>query len=630
MAAPGFFTLALGIGLASLGVLVLIFLFKFMFKTHTVDRSHLMEITRAEEPELFGLIDEIVSKVGTNFPKRVYLSTEVNAAVFYDSNFWSMIFPIKKNLQIGMGLINTVTTEELKAILSHEFGHFSQRTMKVGSYVYNVNQVIYNMLYDNESYDRIIQSWANASGYFSIFVAGAVKFIQGIQWILKQMYELVNLSYMGLSREMEFHADEIAAHVTGHLPLINSLRRMDLADYSYNTVLNFYGSLAKENLSSSNIFKEQEFVLNFLAKESELDTLDGLPFVTAESIKKRNKSKLIIKDQWASHPSLEERIKRLEALNLPNSSSSPQLATTYFKKIEETQSKLTDQLFANIQYEGEVHKQTLDEFNESYTREFTNNTFDKIYNGYYDNKNPNHFDLKIEINERSFDTVKDLFSDEMVEMVNEALALQNDIQIIEQIESHLLDIKTFDYDGMKITREDSKEVISKLKLELESLNNRITTNDIKIFQYFRKSELERGNDDRLFHLYEKFFQQDHEFDKKIEVYTFLSGATSFINEETPFDEIKKNFRNIKVHEVKLKESIKALMEDKEYSAEIDEDMQRNFDLYISQSWQYFSDDRYLDNELQILFTALNNYYYLISRGYFVMKRELLKYQSSLA
>ncbi len=163
---PMLATLALGIGLSSLGLLILIFLLKFIFKSHKIDRSHLIEITQSQEPELFKMINDIVLEVGTSFPKKVYLSSEVNASVFYDSSFWSMFLPVKKNLQIGLGLINAVTKEELKAILAHEFGHFSQRTMKVGSYVYNVNQLIFNILYDNESYESLIQRWANISGYF--------------------------------------------------------------------------------------------------------------------------------------------------------------------------------------------------------------------------------------------------------------------------------------------------------------------------------------------------------------------------------------------------------------------------------------------------------------------------------
>jgi len=38
-----------------------------------------------------------------------------------------MFLPVKKNLQIGMALVNSVTVTEFKAILAHEFGHFSQK-----------------------------------------------------------------------------------------------------------------------------------------------------------------------------------------------------------------------------------------------------------------------------------------------------------------------------------------------------------------------------------------------------------------------------------------------------------------------------------------------------------------------
>lgn len=101
---PMFITIALGVGLASMGILILIFLLKFIFKSHKTDRSHLMEINKLDEPYLFKLIDEIVNEVKTSYPKKVYLSTDVNASVFYDSSFWSMFFPVKKNLQIGLGL----------------------------------------------------------------------------------------------------------------------------------------------------------------------------------------------------------------------------------------------------------------------------------------------------------------------------------------------------------------------------------------------------------------------------------------------------------------------------------------------------------------------------------------------
>ncbi len=329
---PHIITIILGIGLASSGVLVLIFLLKFIFSSKKVDRSHFTEIKKKDEPKLFSLIEQIVLEVGTDFPKKVYLSSDVNALVFYDSSFWSMFFPIKKNLNIGMGLINTVTEEELTAILAHEFGHFSQKTMKVGSYVYNVNHVIHNMLVDNDSYESIVRGWAEISGYFYIFVKLAIKIVQGIQWVLRKMYEIVNLRYLSLSREMEFHADEIASHVAGYVPLKNSLLRLDLASTALNTVISHYEGKIPNSIASKNLFLEQKFVMDLLATESDLKFENGLPKVEVEDLNKYNKSKLVIKDQWASHPSVEDRVEVLERNNILPVESKPDVSNIAFRE----------------------------------------------------------------------------------------------------------------------------------------------------------------------------------------------------------------------------------------------------------------------------------------------------------
>ena len=90
---PNFFTLVIGFGMSSMGVVVLIFLFKFIFASRKTDVSQLIEVNKNDEPKLFGFIQELVDQVGTRFPKRIYLSPEANAGVFYNSNFWSMFFP---------------------------------------------------------------------------------------------------------------------------------------------------------------------------------------------------------------------------------------------------------------------------------------------------------------------------------------------------------------------------------------------------------------------------------------------------------------------------------------------------------------------------------------------------------
>lgn len=626
---PRLFTIALGIGLASLGFLVLFFLLKFIFKSNKVDRSHLMEITEKEEPDLFLMIKEIVEKVGTTFPKKVYLSGEVNASVFYDSNFWSMFLPVKKNLQIGIGLVNAIDTNELKAILSHEFGHFSQKTMKVGSYVYNVNQIIFNMLYDNEDYDNMIQRWANASGYFTLFVILAVKIVEGIQWILRKMYDFVNKNYLGLSREMEFHADEIAANITGYEPLKSSLLRMNLADYSLNSVLSFYDEKIAENLKSKNIFKEQSFLLDFYAKEDELPFKNGLPNVTLEEANKFNKSKLVIKNQWASHPTTDERIKNLERTNLVVNSDNYNHANALFKNIQTSQEALTNKLFKDVKYTETPRTNSLENFKKEFKEFYFKNTFPKVFNSYYDNKNPIHFNQNEIKSSDKVSTINHLFGDENVNLIYEAIAIENDLETLKQIEDKTIKVKTYDYDGKKYDKKNSKALITNLENKLVKINEQIKENDKAIYSYFKGIEQKNGDENILFGLYSNLFDYDKEFETKIITYKELMEKLQFINFKTPFDKIRDNFKEVKKLEPVLKENISALIKDPKYTPEIKTEMRENIKSYLSIERQYFMGENYIEKNLELLFNILNSYAFLLSKGYFLHKKELLDYKIHL-
>lgn len=624
-AKPMAITIGLGIGLASLGFFILIFLFKFLFKQHKVDRSHLVEISQNDEPKLFSFIREIVNEVQTDFPKRVYLSSDVNACVFYDSNFWSMIFPIRKNLQIGLGLVNTISEEEFKAILAHEFGHFSQRSMKVGSYVYNVNQVIFNMLYDNESFDSMIQKWANISGYFSIFVSIAVKIIQGIQWVLRKMYEFINVSYMALSREMEFHADEIAANVAGYLPLKESLLRMDLADHSYNAVLGFYEGKIPDNIKSKNIYKEQGFVMNFLATQNNLSFKNSLPIVSELDLSKYNKSKLTIKNQWASHPSIEERIRALELTNIHKTGvESP--AILLFKNEEKIQEEITEKLFSAVTYAESTTSLDFEKFKTDYTQTFNKNSFPIEYNGYYDNKNPIEFEVNNIVDFNVSETMDMLFSKEKVDVVYDSIAFENDKNILINIAKKEYDIKSFDYDGQKYKSIEAQDLIPNIEKDQDSIREKIKENDLKIYKFFYNEALKRGNATILKEKYINFFKQDSEYDNKISLYNKIGEATNFISLVTPFEQISENLKLLYPLEIELKTEIKKLIEDENLKNEISQQTIENFEKYLSKEWEYFNGTKYYNDNLQILFNAINEYSYILSRKYFVVKFDLLNYQ----
>lgn len=629
IAVPKFITIVIGIGLASLGIMIFIFLIKFLFKEHEIDKSHLKEVYREEYPELFNFIEEIALEAKTRFPKKIYLSRDVNAAVFYNSSFWSMFFPIRKNLQIGLGLINTVTEQELKAIIAHEFGHFSQRSMSVGSYVYNVNEVIFNMLYDNDSFDQNIQAWANISGYFSIFVIIAVKIIQGIQWILKKMYGLVNIRYMALSREMEFHADQVAANVAGSKPLIDSLLRLELSQLAYSSTLNFYENKSENNIISKNIYKNQLFTLRLLAKENKIPLKDGLPLVSVADINKRNRSKIKIEDQWASHPSTEERVNALSELNIVKNENKENLAVTLLPDKEKLEEELTKLVFYYSAFRKETVAIENDAFEKEFAEDIINNKFAEEYNGYYDNKNPIPFDPDSIMISGQTKTLENLFSKENVNMVYNYIALESDKNTLNAISRKEIKVKTFEYDGNKYKMKQADAIITKIDRELENSKKQIAENDINIYRFFYNQALKKGCDNQLKNKYLSFFSQDNICDKRIGIYNKFVDLANQLSMATQHNQVRSIFIEIAHSGVELKSEIKTIIENPLLEKEITKAMKDNLNEYLSKEWSYSANDTLNNEYLNTLFNAVNYFRFMTSREYFLLKQDLLNYQISL-
>jgi Zn-dependent protease with chaperone function len=538
-----------------------------------------------------------------------------------------MFLPVRKNLMIGVGLVNTLTEPELKAVLAHEFGHFSQRTMKVGSYVYNVNQVIFNLLFDNDGYNELIQRWAGISAFFSFFVVIAVKVISGIQAILRGLYSLINKAYMGLSREMEFHADEIAATVTGPKPLMSALLRLNFAEQALDQVLSFYKDRAKEGIRSENVFRDQAVVIKLLAAEWEIPVVGQFPQISAELYTKFKKSKLELKDQWASHPTMEERVDRLSRLKDNGSPPTNHPAGTAFQSFERTQRVLTNHLWKVSNLPGEGTALSVDRFERDFSEAYQRNTFPKLYNGYYDSRNPGSIPLR-DTRETIAPGVAELFSREKVESVQTALALQNDLFLLRQISSGEIAVKTFDYDGRKFNAGEAGRLLPQLESDLAKVNEELEQNDRMIYNFFRNLEkAQQGN--RLASMYSELANFEKNLERNQEVYGRLMVGLQFVHTTTEVGTIKENFQALRPVEAEFKVKIQELLSESNLEPEITMDVRKSFENYVSADLEYFGLETYMYNNLEILFSVLNNYSSVLTSHFFRLKKSLLTYQHDL-
>lgn len=628
-----FVTGMIALGFVGMGFLIFFFLIKFIFSgSKKVDRSHLVEITKTQQPELFNLISEIVTEVNTDFPKKVYISADVNASVFYDSNFWSMFFPVRKNLQIGLGLMNATSATELKAILAHEFGHFSQRSMKVGSYVHQVNKVIYNMLYENEGYNSILDSWSNISAYFALFAKGSVLVIQGIQYVLSKVYTVLNLNYMALSREMEFHADAVAASVAGSQPLVNSLLRLGFADLSLNLVFNYYDNKIQHAQKPLNLYPQHYYLLNKMAMLEELPIQDNLPVLSVDSYKKFNKTKLVLDDQWSSHPSTEQRVERLKALNEPIKSPYSGIAIDLLVDKENLQELITDRLFLHVKYEVAPTTVGLKEFIDDHIKDEEDNLYPAVFKSYYDNRDPYSNYTEKDFEPPILDQhliFEELINKETLVDINSLNTARTDRDTLEHIHNGVIQIETFDYDGVKYNATDAYQLVIFLEAEIIRYTDLLNKKDYDLFRYFlnKAKQQNKLNDFKTHSLIYQASAKNIQGQK--DVYTNLAEATIFMQNTTPLDEIIRNMVQVKKIEKLFKEQIKFLMEDALYEGHIDDEVLAIFEEYLSKEWKYFANNLYFNQEVNLLFSAMFNFSVVVFKLHFKLKKSLLEFQVSM-
>jgi hypothetical protein len=86
-----------------------VFMLKALFFIKRGGAPDAVEVTAADQPRLIEFLHRLADDAGAPRPKRVYVSARVNAAVFYDLSILNLLFPSRKNLEIGLALVNVLT-----------------------------------------------------------------------------------------------------------------------------------------------------------------------------------------------------------------------------------------------------------------------------------------------------------------------------------------------------------------------------------------------------------------------------------------------------------------------------------------------------------------------------------------
>ncbi|OOQ57939.1 M48 family metallopeptidase [Mucilaginibacter pedocola] len=629
-AGVGFMGMVAGAGLILSGLMLVFFVVKFLFKKSHTDYSGMIEITEAEQPQLFAFINKITEEAEAPKPKRIYISPDVNASVFYDSSFWSMFFPVKKNLKIGLGLVNSVNVSEFKAVMAHEFGHFSQRSMKFGSYVYNLNKVIYNMLYDNEGYQKALSAWASLHAILRLMAMLNVKIIEGMQWILRQVYVVLNKSHMSLSRQMEFHADAVSAYVTGSNHLVTSLKRLEIGQVCYDGLLEYWNAKLAENKRSANFYPEHQEMIRVFADKRLIPVDDaGLP-VIEKGMEVVDGSDIVIENQWSSHPSTEDREGHLEKINLITATHN-ESAWCLFNNAEELQLKLTNFLYDGVEKAKGASSMSLAAFMEDYHASIDTRSLDRRYRNYYD-RNINEFDVDAAIDKapgRTALTFDELFTPENCALPKIVERAESDAQTMDIITEVRKDIKKFDYKGTKYGRDDAPYVKTLIEKEQAVTQQAVEKLDEEVFAYFYKKAHGAEKKALLAAKYRALFVFQQEAVKEYARFNDIMVIFNKVYETMPLAQIHETVDAVYEKEKDIKPSMTAAMEAGTIKAHLSDADTEAINNYLNTTWAYFSHSKYDNDAIAAFDKGTGAYVEAISDLHFEMKKDLLNFQLNL-
>ena len=379
------------LGIGACGITFL-FLIKGFFKHQPEEKELRLEITEEEQPVLFEFIHKLCEELDAPEPNRVFVSTDVNAAVMPQTSLINLFKEPKKDLLIGLGLVNCINLSEFKSVMAHEFGHFCQSGY-IASYSYVASKIILDIIVGEDMLDRFVRWCQNQENVMVLFgyTIGAPL------WIGKKCLELafkaITMQRLAVSREQEFHADLVAVKAAGSDAVGLSLMRLRFGNICLVQAMDDLALASEHKLFSRDLFHHQdrsEPIVRRLRKDPELgvrpesdDPMAGKKIRVFDPEKEEDEHDEI-PEMRRTHPPAHETEENAKATFIPAvvDIRSPWIL---FKDVEELKERLTYKFYRMLfRVKKSVELVEPDEVQQFIDDEHAETTYHERYQGVYD------------------------------------------------------------------------------------------------------------------------------------------------------------------------------------------------------------------------------------------------------
>ena len=460
-----------------------VFMLKAIFSVRNAKPEGLHEITEAEQPRLFAFLYQLADAAGAPRPHKVFLSSRVNAAVFYDLSLFNLIFPSKKNLEIGLALVNALTLGELRAVLAHEFGHFAQRSMAVGRWVYVAQQIAAHLVSRRDKLEDFLVTVGNLDLRLRLGVAVIELIVWSIRSLVESAFQVVVLMQRALSREMEMQADLVAVSLTGSDALVHALHRLQGADDAWDRALRFVFGEKGSGKATRDVFAVQTHMaqrMSAILNDANYASVPPLPAQNADRHRVFKAEMAQPPKMWLTHPLNHEREANAKRLYVA-ARIDPEHAWAIFDHPLQLRELMTARLLG----ESEAQPVALEDSLKALARQFTREQYHRRYCGaYFGRALARHVEHPAKLRDparpSSLDELAQLYPASLADDVAQLRILDSEAQQLDAIAAGRMSASggVVRVRGAELKKKELPAAVARIKAEAAEVTERLRAHDL--------------------------------------------------------------------------------------------------------------------------------------------------------
>jgi Zn-dependent protease with chaperone function len=241
--------------------------------------------TAADCPALFAVLNEVARRVDTDPVDEVYLGPGAGVGVHQEGRGPFGLFGVRRRvLTLGLSALHVLTVDELRAILAHEYAHFSHRDTFVNRFISQVQLSLEDALIGMGQ------------------AGGRLNYINPFYWFLFLYYRSYSLLAAGWSRSREFLADRLAATLYGADVFAGALTRVSTDGRLFEAELwGGVGNQFEEDRAVDNLYQALRHGESEAGRRQQREELLHKALAESASV-------------FAAHPSLAERLQAVAPL----------------------------------------------------------------------------------------------------------------------------------------------------------------------------------------------------------------------------------------------------------------------------------------------------------------------------